>query len=140
TSTVVLAWGAHVASQIDWGPGDAAGSVSGSPFHVRLETFDGASAGNRERSMQAAAVAPAASLTTAVSAGSVTLGGSVTDTATLSGAGGPPDGSVAFFVCGPAPSAPACPPGSGAAVGQPVAVAGLQATSPPFTPAAAGAY
>jgi uncharacterized repeat protein (TIGR01451 family) len=139
SSTVVLAWGGHIASQTDWGAGDAAGSISGSPFHMNLTYLDG-SLGSRDRSLAAAAIQPTATIATAVSAGSVALGGSVTDTATLSGASGAPAGTVAFVVCGPSASAPTCSAGSGTAVGQPVALAGGQATSPPFTPSAAGSY
>src|SRR5262249_15457949 len=35
SSTAVLVWGGHIASQLDWGPGNGAGSISGSPYHMR---------------------------------------------------------------------------------------------------------
>jgi len=32
---VVFAWGGHIASQIDWGLGNSASAISGSPYHMR---------------------------------------------------------------------------------------------------------
>ena len=57
-STVLLAWGGHIASQIDWGAGNSAGSISGSPYHMRLLNLDNGGLGNMDRSLAAAAVAP----------------------------------------------------------------------------------
>lgn len=57
SSTVVIAWGGHIASAFDWGQGNSAGGVSGSPYHTRLLAFDG-SGGNQDRSLSAAAVTP----------------------------------------------------------------------------------
>lgn len=57
SSTVVIAWGGHIASAGDWGLGNSAGGVSGSPYHTRLLAFDG-SGGNQDRSLSAAAVQP----------------------------------------------------------------------------------
>lgn len=62
SSTVVLAWGGHIASAGDWGLGNSAGGVSGSPYHTRLLSFDG-SGGNQDRSLSAAAVQPPAGCT-----------------------------------------------------------------------------
>src|ERR1051326_1303528 len=53
----VLAWGGHIASQADWGKGNSAISISGSPYHMRLLSFDG-TGGNQDRSLGNAAVAP----------------------------------------------------------------------------------
>ncbi|MDE3083122.1 MAG: hypothetical protein KGJ39_06850 [Acidobacteriota bacterium] len=36
TYTAYLTFGAHVASEVQWGPGTGAGSISGSPYHVVL--------------------------------------------------------------------------------------------------------
>jgi hypothetical protein len=63
SSTVVLAWGGHIGSRLDWGftngvPNSAAG-ISGSPYHTRLISLDGAG-GNQDRSLSAAAVLPPA--------------------------------------------------------------------------------
>jgi hypothetical protein len=58
-STAVIAWGGHIASSADWGEGNAASSINGSPYHMRLDAFtcqnDKCSSGNLDRSMQAAA-------------------------------------------------------------------------------------
>lgn len=54
-ATVVLAWAGHIAAEYDWGAGNAAPSVSGSPYHTRLISLDG-SGGNQDRSLAAAAV------------------------------------------------------------------------------------
>src|SRR5262249_1024874 len=32
-STVVIAWGGHVASKLDWGSGNSATAIDGSPYH-----------------------------------------------------------------------------------------------------------
>ena len=140
-STVLLAWGGHIASQIDWGAGNSAGSISGSPYHMRLINLDNGSLGNMDRSLAAAAVAPVpATFTTQVSSSSITLGQSVTDLATLAGPNGTVSGSVAFFVCGPSlVSNPDCSTG-GSAVGSAVTLSGGTATSPAYTPTQAGRY
>jgi len=86
-------------------------------------------------------------ITTQSSASSVDFGGSVTDSATLSGTDGPASGTVTFFVCGPSASAPDCSTG-GTQVGSPVPVSttsnGGTATSAAYnvgvTAAAAGTY
>ena len=56
-STVVMAWGGHIARAIDWGAGNSASGISGSPYHTRLIALDG-SGGNQDRSLSAAAVSP----------------------------------------------------------------------------------
>lgn len=55
SSTVVMAWGGHIARAIDWGAGNSASGISGSPYHTRLISLDG-SGGNQDRSLSAAAV------------------------------------------------------------------------------------
>lgn len=57
SSTVVMAWGGHIARSVDWGAGNAASGISGSPYHTRLLSLDG-SGGNQDRSLSAAAVQP----------------------------------------------------------------------------------
>ena len=54
-STVVIAWGGHIASKQDWGAGNSANSISGSPYHTRVIELDG-SGGNQDRALAAAAV------------------------------------------------------------------------------------
>ena len=58
----VLAWGGHIATRIDWGFGNSAAAISGSPFHTRLIDLDG-SGGNQDRSLSAAAVIFPATIT-----------------------------------------------------------------------------
>jgi len=139
--TVVIAWGGHIASQIDWGAGNSASAISGSPYHMRLLTLDDTQLGNQDRSLKASGILPIpAVFTTQASVGQITFGqGTVTDTATLSGANGPVTGSVKFFVCGPAASNPDCT-SDGTQVGVAVTIVGGQATSAPFTPPATGHY
>src|SRR3989344_1881358 len=55
SSTVLLAWGGHIASPVTWGAGNSAGGISGSPYHTRLIDLDG-SGGNQDRSLSANAV------------------------------------------------------------------------------------
>jgi hypothetical protein len=57
--TVVMAWGGHIARALDWGAGNSASGISGSPYHTRLISLDG-SGGNQDRSLSAAAVQPPA--------------------------------------------------------------------------------
>ena len=49
--TVAIAWGGHIASRVDWGTANSAASISGSPYHTRLVSFDGAG-GNQDRSVR----------------------------------------------------------------------------------------
>jgi uncharacterized repeat protein (TIGR01451 family) len=51
----VLAWGGHIATRQDWGNGNAAINISGSPYHMRLKDLDGGG-GNQDRALSAAAV------------------------------------------------------------------------------------
>jgi hypothetical protein len=51
----VLAWGWHIATRKDWGNGNSAVAISGSPYHTRLLDLDGAG-GNQDRSLSAEAV------------------------------------------------------------------------------------
>ena len=57
SSTVVMAWGGHIARALDWGAGNSASGISGSPYHTRLISLNG-SGGNQDRSLSAAAVEP----------------------------------------------------------------------------------
>jgi phage-related tail fiber protein len=45
TCAAALWFGAHVAAQANWGLGNGAGSISGSPYHVALDAIDGSSVG-----------------------------------------------------------------------------------------------
>jgi len=63
-SNPVLAWGGHVAWAGEWGAGQSAGGISGSPYHMRLYGLGTSpwptAGGNQDRSLAASAVAPAA--------------------------------------------------------------------------------
>ncbi len=59
--TTVLAWGGHIATRQDWGFGNSAVSISGSPFHMRLTDFtctnpDNCGVGQQDRSLSSGAV------------------------------------------------------------------------------------
>ncbi|MFC1662706.1 SpaA isopeptide-forming pilin-related protein, partial [Patescibacteria group bacterium] len=58
-STVLLSWGGHIASRADWGDGNSAGGISGSPYHMRTKDWNIGNLGNQDRSLAAAAVLPA---------------------------------------------------------------------------------
>ena len=145
--SVLLAFGAHISRQADWGTGTSAVYISGSPYHVALDQVDGASVGQRDNQMQAGAIVSAPIITTQASVTSIALGGSVTDTATLAGfdSGEPGQnpaavvGTVQFYLCGPDLVATECAT-DGIAVGTPVTVNSGLATSIPYTPTSAGFY
>jgi outer membrane biosynthesis protein TonB len=69
STDAVLAWGGHIASRLDWGPDSSAVSISGSPYHMRLNDFDDEdkpedfSVGNTDRSLSADAVILPSSIT-----------------------------------------------------------------------------
>ena len=54
-SDPVLAWGGHIASRADWGAGNSAAAISGSPFHMRVKGLNG-QGGNKDMQLSAAAV------------------------------------------------------------------------------------
>ena len=63
----VQAWGGHIATRADWGAGNSAAALSGSPFHMRLLDLrcsddSTCSSGNMDRSIQSAAVIYPASI------------------------------------------------------------------------------
>ena len=68
---VVLAWGGHIATEIDWGQGNSAGAITGSPYHMRVEgayvlengTFESLGGGAQDRSMNAEAIDMPSSIT-----------------------------------------------------------------------------
>ena len=67
-TTAVIAWGGHIARRLDWGSGNSAADVSGSPYHMRVIDFtcsniDNCSSGNMDRSLSAAAVTLPGSIT-----------------------------------------------------------------------------
>lgn len=73
----VLGWSGHVGWSGDWGPGQAAGGITGSPYHMRLIGLDG-SGGNQDRSLSAAAVVPSGAVIIRKEVTTFTLGTSAT--------------------------------------------------------------
>jgi hypothetical protein len=82
TGTVVIAFGGHIATSLDWGTNNSATGISGSSYHLRLVSMDGGG-GNQDRSLQATAVmfAPSCSILgpAIVCAGSINTYSVVTD-------------------------------------------------------------
>jgi hypothetical protein len=58
----VIAWAGHIATRTDWGTGNSAVTIPGSPYHMRLVDLDGAG-GNQDRSLSADAVTFPATMT-----------------------------------------------------------------------------
>ncbi|HEV2477219.1 MAG TPA: DUF11 domain-containing protein, partial [Candidatus Dormibacteraeota bacterium] len=100
---IVLTWGGHIASQQDWGAGNSATSINGSPYHMALDSLDGATIGSQDRALAASAIVFIPTVTTSLSGGgqsgssiSVSAGSSVTDQATLSGAAPTAGGTMTY--------------------------------------------
>ena len=51
-----LQFGAHIASELDWGAGTGAGSINGSPYHVSLKTLNCDTTGQKDNQIMASAV------------------------------------------------------------------------------------
>jgi parallel beta-helix repeat protein len=150
TSTPVLAWGGHLASEANWGAGTAAGSISGAPYHMGLDACS-FNCGAQDRSIQGGTnspVLPVPDITTTADPTTVNVNEPVTDTATITGtaSSGFPSGSVDFYYCGPAATAPDCSLGGTLVGTSPVVPAAVNpaytgtATSPSFAPTAEGVY
>jgi hypothetical protein len=85
-SPIVIAWGGHIGSQADWGAGNSATAINGSPYHMALNSLDGASTGAQDRALASSAVVFTPTIATTLSGTSISVGGSIHDSATLSGA------------------------------------------------------
>ena len=90
SSTVVLAWGGHVAAQTDWGLGNSASALNGSPYHMRVVGFrcsdaPNCSVGNQDLSMSATAVDPPVTTTTTTPGTTTTTTPGTTTTTTTPG-------------------------------------------------------
>lgn len=102
--SIVIAWGGHIASEMNWGSGNAASSVNGAPYHMSLKTIDGNSAGSQDRSLQASAIYFLPTVSTVVQddgspiSGTVAPGSTVRDTATLSGALSTASGTLNYLL------------------------------------------
>jgi hypothetical protein len=95
---IVIAWGGHIASQGDWGFGNSASAISGSPYHMALDSLDGASTGSQDRALSTSAIFFAPTISTTLSSSSILVGASVTDSATLSGSSSNAGGTVTYKV------------------------------------------
>jgi hypothetical protein len=102
TQSVVLAWGGHIASDVDWGVGNSASAINGSPYHMALSSIDGTTAGSQDRALQTSAIffTPAISTQVMVNgsplSGEIALGSTVFDTATLTNASPTAGGTVTY--------------------------------------------
>jgi uncharacterized repeat protein (TIGR01451 family) len=101
----VLAWGGHIATRKDWGLGNSAIAISGSPYHTRLIDLNG-SGGNQDRSLSAQAVVFPGfiHIVKNASGGDNTFGFTASPSplancsiTTSGGTGGGPDASHCFF-------------------------------------------
>jgi hypothetical protein len=137
-SNPVLAWGGHIASRLDWGCAGApqsASGISGSPYHMAIVGMivNGKSInfGAQDRSLSAAAVIfynPG--ITTTLSSGSITVGGSVSDSATLSSATATASGQVTYTVYKDSACTMFADVGAGASLGNAGTVTVTNATVP----------
>jgi len=98
SQNVVLAWGGHIANFHDWGTGNSASAISGSPYHMALDNLDGVTLGSQDRALATSAVFFPTTTATTLSSGSISVGQTVSDTAIVSGAAPTAAGSVAFTV------------------------------------------
>ena len=97
-SSVVLAWGGHIASQKDWGAGNSASAINGSPYHMFLDLLDTSSTGAQDRALSTTAIIFTPTISTTLSASTINVGQSVTDSATLTGASSTAGGTVTYIV------------------------------------------
>jgi uncharacterized repeat protein (TIGR01451 family) len=125
---LVLAWGGHIGSERNWGLGNGAAAISGSPYHQRILQVDTTEIGSQDRSLKASAVLVPPTIETQVSAADVPVGQSITDSVTVSGSVGTPGGSVVFRLCGPLADATGCATG-GTQVGTAKALSGEGGTA-----------
>lgn len=100
-ASLVLAWGGHVASALDWGPDTGAGGISGDPYHMSIDHVTGlSSTGSEDRAMTVSATQPTISTVIEDAANTpvitVPAGASVHDTATLSGTTSTAGGTVTY--------------------------------------------
>ena len=56
SKNIVLAWGGHIASRLDWGAANAPYDNNSSPYRTRVTTFDGKDCFNLDRSLRNSAV------------------------------------------------------------------------------------
>jgi hypothetical protein len=121
--TMVIAWGGHIASQGDWGVNNSASFISGSPFHMALDSLDGASTGSQDRALATSAIFFTPTIATLLknadnsNATNVNVGAAVHDTSTLSGSSNNAGGTVSYTVYGDNACTAPANVGTGAVVG-----------------------
>jgi uncharacterized repeat protein (TIGR01451 family) len=103
TETVVLAWGGHIATTADWGAGNSATGISGSPYHMSLNSLSingiPTTVGSQDRALSSSAIISAPTIATSIDGNATTTvpaGASVFDTATLAGASSNAGGTVTY--------------------------------------------
>ncbi len=101
---IVIAWGAHIASEGDWGSENSASAISGSPYHMAIDSLDG-TGGSEDHQLATSAIVFTPSITTdlienstgeSVTGGSVAPGTTVHDTATMTGQSSNAGGKVTY--------------------------------------------
>lgn len=60
---VLITWGGHISSQADWGTGNSAINIEGSPYHQKVVEFDGKSVSSRDNQMQANTIVQGSTVT-----------------------------------------------------------------------------
>ena len=56
TTTVVFAWGGHLARSTDWGLGQSAGNIQGASYHMRFAGLDGSGGALQSKQLDTSAV------------------------------------------------------------------------------------
>jgi hypothetical protein len=103
-SPIVIAWGGHIASEADWGPGTSAISINGSPYHMALDALDTGTIGSQDRALSTTAIFFSPTMSTTVidnatglaAVSPLAIGSTVHDTATLSGSTSNAGGTVVY--------------------------------------------
>ncbi|MFN2614665.1 MAG: hypothetical protein ABR552_07600, partial [Actinomycetota bacterium] len=141
---ILIEYAGHIAradGAAGWGAGHGASSISGGPYHVSLDTLDGASLGSQDNQIKGADILIASSIvTTPVPSTSVVVNNPIHDTAVITGSS--PSGTVTFRLYGPSSSA--------SCTGTPIYTSAVpvtnitttsgSATSGNYTPTAPGSY
>ncbi len=102
SDSIVFAWAGHIASEQNWGIGNAAATISGSSFHMAMDTLDGSSVGSQDAQLATSAIYFTPSISTVVydngapMTGTVSLGDSVYDTAAFADASAKAGGTVTY--------------------------------------------
>lgn len=94
---------------VGWGGQFSAGNISGSPYHFKDIKLDG-EGGSQDNQLNATAIPVRPTLSTAVSAATVSYPTQFRDTATITGISGlgAPQGKVYFYICGPTQTITPC--------------------------------